>query len=92
MIIIIWRIKRGNEINLSRIKVREKERLDQIDKERRAKLREQWQEEKKYLLKMSVKEGLVNNINNTNNENIIDQANEKQNENDFVKNNGGLTL
>ena len=85
-------VKRGNEINLSRIKVREKERLDQIDKERRAKLREQWQEEKKYLLKMSVKEGLVNNINNTNNENIIDQANEKQNENDFVKNNGGLTL
>jgi len=85
-------VKRGNEINLSRIKVREKERLDQIDKERRAKLREQWQEEKKYLLKMSVKEGLVNNINNTNNENIIDQVNEKQNENDFVKNNGGLTL
>ena len=71
-------VKRGNEINLARIKVREKEKLDKLDKERRDKLREQWQEEKKYILKMSLKENLINN-NSTNNDNSSDQMNEGQN-------------
>ena len=84
-------VKKGNEINLARIKVREKEKLDKIDKERRAKLREQWQEEKKYALKMSVRESLLNNINNSlNNDNSIEQMNEGKNENN--QNINGLTL
>ena len=83
-------VKRGNEINLSRIKVRENEKLEQKDKEMRAKLREQWQEDKKYLIKMSVKESLINSNkinNNINNE----QLTEGNNDNSF-KDNGTLTL
>ena len=81
-------VKRGNEINLSRIKVRENEKLEEKDKEMRAKLREQWQEDKKYLIKMSVKESLINNnkINNNN-----EQLNEGNNDNIF-KDNATLTL
>ena len=61
-------VKKGNAVNLARIKVREKEKLLKLDKERRDKLREQWQEEKKYALKMSLKESLINNnINNSTN-------------------------
>lgn len=77
-------VKRGNEINLSRIKVRENEKLEQKDKEMRAKLREQWQEDKKYLIKMPVKESLINHnkINNNN-----EQLNEVSN-----NDNGTLTL
>ena len=88
-------VKRGNEINLARIKVREKEKLDLIDRERRAKLREKWQEEKKYLMKMSLKESLMNNINSPiNNDNITEQMNEGQNQNNYIDNinSKGLTL
>lgn len=56
----------------------------------RAKLREQWQEDKKYLIKMSVKESLINSNkinNNINNE----QLTEGNNDNSF-KDNGTLTL
>ena len=89
--------KRGNEINLARIKVREKEKLDKLDRERRAKLREQWQEEKKYALKMSLKENLINNnINNSlNNDISSEQNNDGQNEIHSIenqKNNKDLTL
>lgn len=81
-------VKRGNEINLSRIKVRENEKLEQKDKEMRAKLREQWQEDKKYLIKMSVKESLINsNKINNNNEQLTDGNN-----NNSFKDNGTLTL
>ena len=86
---------RGNEVNLARIKVREKEKLDQIDRERRAKLREQWQEEKKYALKMSVRESLINNINHSiNNDNSTEQLNDGQNKNvmENTQNQDGLTL
>ena len=84
-------VKRGNEINLARIKVREKEKLEKIDKERREKLRNQWQEEKKYALKMSLRESLINNINHSiNNDNSTEQMNDIKNENN--KNINGLTL
>ena len=81
---------KGNEVNLARIKVREKEKLEKIDRERRAKLREQWQEEKKYALKMSLKESLINNINSSlNNDNSTEQMNDGQNKD---QNQNGLTL
>ena len=86
---------KGKEVNLARIKVREKEKLDQIDRERRAKLREQWQEEKKYALKMSVRESLINNINHSiNNDNSTEHMNDRQNSNAMDKNQNqdGLTL
>ena len=86
---------RGNEVNLARIKVREKEKLDKIDRERRAKLREQWQEEKKYAIKMSLRESLINNINHSmNNDNSTEQMNDGQNNNVLEKNpnQDGLTL
>ena len=68
-------VMKGNEINLARMKVREKEKLEQSEKERRAVLREKWQEEKKYALKMSLKDHLmvnnmVNNINNNSNNDL----------------------
>ena len=47
---------RGTKINLTRMKIREKEKDDEIDKERRAKLREQWLQEKKAQLKMGIKD------------------------------------
>ena len=82
-------VKRGNEINLARIKVREKEKLDKIDRDRRAKLREQWQEEKRFALKMSLKESLFNNnINNSiNNDNNSEQITDGQNDNNFIEKN-----
>ena len=81
---------KGNEVNLARIKVREKEKLEKIDRERRAKLREQWQEEKKYALKMSLKESLINNINSSlNYDNSTEQMNDGQNKD---QNQNGLTL
>ena len=83
-------VLRGNEVNLSRIKVREKEKLDKIDRERRAKLRDQWLEEKKYVLKMSIKDSLFNNNINTNsinNDNHCENINDEQNENNTLENN-----
>jgi hypothetical protein len=89
-------VKRGNEINLARIKVREKEKLELADKERRALLREKWQEEKKYALKMSLRENLLDHINSSINNNAnTEHINGTINENDYLENNGtnqGLTL
>ena len=47
---------RGTKINLTRIKLREKEKDEEIDKERRAKLREEWFQERKSQLKMGIKD------------------------------------
>ena len=47
---------RGTKINLTRMKIREKEKDDEIDKERRAKLREQWFQEKRAQLKIGIKD------------------------------------
>ena len=83
-------VKRGNEINLARIKVREKEKLYKIDLERRAKLREQWQEEKRFALKMGLKESLINSnniMNSINNDNNSEQINDRQNDNNFIDKN-----
>ena len=82
-------IKKGNEINLSRIKVREKEKLDKIDRDRRAKLREQWQIEKRFALKMGLKESLINNniMNSINNENNSEQIIDGKNDNNFIEKN-----
>ena len=83
---------RGNEINLARIKVREKEKLEKADRERRALLREKWQEEKKYALKMSLRETLLDNIHNPNNNVNTEQMSGENNYNEFNNNNQGLTL
>ena len=56
---------RGTKINLTRMKIREKEKDIENDKERRAKLREQWLEEKKAQLKMGVKDYINSKINNS---------------------------
>ena len=70
---------RGSKINLTRIKIREKEKDIEIDKERRAKLREEWINEKKNQLKMGIREyynsKLNNQINNDENNNSIDNNN-----------------
>ena len=47
---------RGSKINLTRMKIREKEKDYEIDKERRAKLREEWINEKRSQLKMGIKD------------------------------------
>ena len=47
---------RGTKINLTRIKIREKEKEEELDKERRAKLREEWLQEKKSQLKMGIRD------------------------------------
>ena len=47
---------KGSKINLTRIKIREKEKEEEIDKERRAKLRELWIEEKKSKLKIGLRD------------------------------------
>ena len=47
---------KGLEVDLARSKVREKEKLEKIEKEKREKLREQRYEEKKYALKMGLKD------------------------------------
>ena len=47
---------KGSKINLTRMKIREKEKEDEINKERRAKLRELWIKEKKSQLKMGIKD------------------------------------
>ena len=47
---------RGTKINLTRIKIREKEKDEEIEKERRAKLREEWIKERKSQLKMGIRD------------------------------------
>ena len=47
---------RGTKINLTRIKMKEKEKAEEMDKERRAKLREEWFQERKSHLKMGIKD------------------------------------
>jgi hypothetical protein len=47
---------KGSKINLTRMKIREKEKDYEIDKERRAKLREEWLNEKRAQLKMGIKD------------------------------------
>ena len=49
-------ISKGSKINLARLKIKEKEKLNEMDKERREKLREQWQEEKKSRLKLGIRD------------------------------------
>ena len=73
---------KGNEVNMARIKVREIEKSEKIDKERRAKIRGQWQQEKKYAIRIGLKKNLIKNINNSyngQNENNSFQNNENEN-------------
>jgi len=69
---------RGSKINLTRIKLREKEKDEEIDKERRAKLRELWNREKKSQLKISIKDYYNFKINKDENK---DEINNKDNNN-----------
>ena len=66
--------------------------MEKADRERRALLREKWQEEKKYALKMSLRETLLDNIHNPNNNVNTEQMSGENNYNEFNNNNQGLTL
>ena len=61
---------KGTKINLTRIKLREKEKNEEIDKERRAKLREKWFKERQSQLKMGIRDyyNFKIKLNNENNE------------------------
>ena len=61
---------KGTKINLTRIKLREKEKDEEIDKERRAKLREKWFKERQSQLKMGIRDyyNFKIKLNNENNE------------------------
>lgn len=61
-------LSKGNKINLTRLKMRKKEKFNEIEKERREKLRELWIEEKKSQLKMGIRDYYNLKINKKNNE------------------------
>jgi hypothetical protein len=61
-------LSKGNKINLTRLQIRKKEKFNEIEKERREKLREQWKEEKKSQLKMGIRDYYNLKINKKNNE------------------------
>ena len=61
-------LSKGNKINLTRLQMRKKEKFNEIDKERREKLREQWKEEKKSQLKMGIRDYYNFKINKKNND------------------------
>ena len=62
-------LSKASKINLARIKIKEKEKYEEMEKERRMKLREQWLEDKKSQLKMGIKDYYNFKINQKNNEN-----------------------
>ena len=47
-------ISKANKVNLARIKIKEKEKYNEMDKERREKLRKQWLDDKKSQIKMGI--------------------------------------
>ena len=81
---------RGDKINETRIKLKEKKILEDLEKKRMAKLREERFEERKKALKLSVKE-IINGNDNLNNENknessSIENNSDKKEENGKEKN------
>ena len=77
---------RGDKINETRIKLKEKKKLEDLQKQKMAKLREERFEEKKKNMKLSIKEIINNNDNNNNKTETIlemhlDDNNEKKEDN-----------
>ena len=75
-------ISKGSKINLARLRIKEKEKLNEIEKERREKIREQWLEDKKSQLKMGIKDYYSSKINQKFDDNDNDHLNLQDNEND----------
>ena len=67
---------KGSKINLTRMKIREKEKDEEIDKERRAKLRELWNREKKSQLKIGIKDFYNSKLNQETNKDEISNYDE----------------
>ena len=65
---------RGDKVNETRIKLREKKKIEDLEKQRKARLREERFEERRKALKMSIKEiinGGTSENNNNQNENTV---------------------
>jgi hypothetical protein len=76
-------ISKGSKINLARLRIKEKEKLNEMKKERREKLREKWLEEKKSQLKMGIKDYYSSKINqNIDDNNNTDNLNLQDNDDD----------
>ena len=78
---------RGDKVNETRIMLKEKKKLEDLERQRKAKLREERFEEKRKALKMSLRESLYGNTNNNNNDNAdkemhLDENNDNKDVND----------
>ena len=79
---------RGDKVNETRIMLKEKKKLEDLERQRKARLREERYEEKRKALKMSLRESLYGNTNNNNNnenpdkEMHLDENNENNDIND----------
>jgi len=78
---------RGDKVNETRIMLKEKKKLEDLERQRKARLREERFEEKRKALKMSLRESLYGNTNNNNNDNAdkemhLDENNGDNNVND----------
>ena len=78
---------RGDKVNETRIMLKEKKKLEDLERQRKARLREERFEEKRKALKMSLRESLYGNTNINNNDNAdkemhLDENNENNNVND----------
>ena len=64
---------RGDKVNETRIMLKEKKKLEDLERQRKARLREERFEEKRKALKMSLRESLYGNTNNNNNNDNADK-------------------
>ena len=77
-------ISKGNKVNLARLRIQEKEKIKEKEKEKREKLREQWLEERKSILKMGIKDYYSSKISQKidDNDNDNEKLNLQDNDND----------
>ena len=78
---------RGDKVNETRIMLKEKKKLEDLERQRKARLREERFEEKRKALKMSLRESLYGNTNINHNDNAdkemhLDENNGNNNVND----------
>ena len=78
---------RGDKVNETRKKLIEKKKLEDLERQRKAKLREERFEERRKALKMSLRDSIYGNTNINNNDNAdkemhLDENNENNNAND----------
>ena len=88
-------IKNGSKINFTRVSLNKKAKDEELDKQRREKLREQWLEDKKIALKLGLRDGFEFMKNRShedihdNRENVKEEEDEKYEENENIKLNLG---